>query len=390
MIISLRHSFPFMASVCALLLSALMMCGCGGGSSDDDDEIIVDPILEPTRTFKMGFTPWLYEASINAMDVTYSRLSTHGDIIKQHLQGGIPWQEALDQTDYHFNVEAEITNRVNRTPSGTSVFLAIDSLNSARDALSPNWGETDNQDRTGEWATRSWSSPEVIQAYLNFSIDMINRFDPEYFEYGTEVSELILNDPAGYLEFLVFAEAVHTSLSTLYPDLKLVTSVALKSPGSSEMQLIEASYSELMEYTDVLGISVYPYAFFNHNDKGDPANLPIDWLSQAEAIAGNKPMAISETGWIAENLVIDDFQFSEESDPTKQNAYLQNLLDRSQTMDMEFVIWWTATDFDTLWENELAQDPIAKIWKDIGLYDQNQSPRMALQTWDEWLGYEVE
>ena len=390
MIISLRHSFPFLASVCALLLSALVMCGCGGGSNDDDDEIIIEPILEPTRNFKMGFTPWLYEASFDAMDVTYNRLSTHGDIIKQQIQGGIPWQESLDQTDYHLNVEAEITNRINRTPAGSSVFLAIDSLNTSRDALSPNWGETDNQDRTGEWATRSWNSPEVIQAYLNFSIDMINRFDPEYFEYGTEASELILNNPAGYLEFVIFAEAIYTSLSTLYPDLKLVTSVALKSPGSSQMQLIEASYGEVMEFTDVLGISVYPYAFFSHDDKGDPANLPIDWLSQAEAIAGSKPMAISETGWIAEDLEIAEFQLSAMSDATKQNAFLENLLDRSQTMNMEFVIWWTVTDFDTLWENELAQDPVAKIWKDIGLYDQNQSPRIALQTWDEWLGYEVE
>jgi len=28
---------------------------------------------------------------------------------------------------------------------------------------------------------------------------------------------------------------------------------------------------------------------------------------------------------------------------------------------------------------------VAKIWKDIGLYDENQNMRAALQTWDGWL-----
>ncbi len=365
----------------AILISASFIA-CGGSSSDDTPP---PPPPVEQRAFYMGFTPWLYEASLDAIDVTYSRISTHGDMIKHQIQGGIPWQESLDQTAYHENVEAEIQGRLDNTASGTQIFLAIDSLNTSRDGLSPNWGEIDNQPLPGEWANRSWSSPEVIEAYINFSVDMINRFQPTYFEYGTEASELILNNPIGYAEFVIFSQAVHSTLSTLYPNLKLMTSVAIKSPSSSEMQLIEAAYSELMPYTDVLGISVYPYVFFNHNDRGDPDNMPVDWLSQINNIAGAKPLAISETGWIAEDLEITEFQYAETSDETKQAAYSTQLLQAAEDMNMEFVIWWTISDFDTLWNNELAQDPVAKIWKDIGLYDENQSPRPALQVWDSWL-----
>ena len=375
--------------VIQMTFAAILAClfiACSS-SSNNDTNIIVDP-EEPTRNFKMGFTPWLYEASLEAIDVTYSRLTSHGDIIKHQFHGGIPWQESLDQTEYHANVEAEIQGRLDQTPAGVDVFLAIDSLNTSRDALSPNWGAEFNQDRTGDWEARSWSSPQVIQAYINFSIDMIDRFNPTHFEYGTEASELILNNPTGYIEYLIFAEAVHTALKALYPNLKLMTSVALKSPGSTEMQLIEASYAQLMPYTDVLGISIYPYVFYNHTDRGNPANMPSNWLSHINGIAGTTPIAISETGWIGEDLTIDEFQYSEQSDSSKQNDYASRLLIAANSMNAEFVIWWSIADFDTLWENELAQDPVAKIWKDIGLYEQNQNPRTALQTWDMWLSYQ--
>lgn len=369
-------------SVLIIALSVLFFIGCGG-SSETEPPPIEPPVAK--RSFYMGFTPWLYEASTNAIDVTYSRMTTHGDMIKHHIMGGIPWQEALDQTPYHENVEGEINDRLNRTPSGTKVFLAIDSTNSGRDGLSLNWGANQNEELPGEWANRSWSSPEVIEAYINFSIDMINRFQPTHFEYGTEASELLLNDPTGFAEFIVFSQAVHTSLSVLFPDLKLMTSIALKSPSNTEMQLIEAAYGELMPYTDVLGVSTYPYVFYNHNDRGDPANMSSDWLTQVSSIAGTKPLAISETGWIGEDLDIAVFGYSENSDETKQAAYATILLQAADDMDMEFVIWWTVSDFDTLWNDTLFQDPVAKIWKDIGLYDGDQNPRAMISVWDNWL-----
>ncbi len=135
----------------SLLLGAMLvgaLCACSGGGSSES--LAVEQPATPTRSFEMGFTPWLYEATSEAQDVTYARLIAHGDIIKHHLMGGIPWQEALDGT----------------------------------------------------------------------------------------------------------------ALSSRYPNLKLMTSVAMKSPGSTEMQEIATRIGSLLPYTDVLGISIYPYVFF--------------------------------------------------------------------------------------------------------------------------------
>ena len=340
----------------------------------------------------MGFTPWMYEATLDAMDVTYTRLIQHGDIIKHHIMGGIPWQEALDQTAYPQNIEDDLNGKINRTPNSTVVFLAIDSLNTERNFLTPNWNaQGDNQPLTGDWLNRSWNSPEVITAYINFASDLIDRFQPRYFEYGTEFTELIINDPAAYPDYVEFAQAVYTQLKASYPNLELMTSVALKSPGSTEMQQIAAQIVQVLPYTDVLGISVYPYAFYEHADRGDPANMPGNWLSQVSQFSQGKPLAISETGWIAEDLqiVFPQFTYAESSNVTKQNSFASMLLTAANSMNMKLVIWWTVTDFDTLWNNELGQDPVAKIWKDIGLYNQDQIARAGLHTWDEWLSRQV-
>ncbi|WP_460234714.1 hypothetical protein [Aurantivibrio plasticivorans] len=371
------------------LLSLLCLIGCGGGSSGSQSS---QPVVNPpaTRSFSMGFTPWLYEASVTAQDLTYTRLAAHGDIVKHHLLGGVPWQQALDQTPYHPNLEAEVQNRIARTSSSTDVFLAIDSLNSERSGLALDRGEFDNMPLQGEWATRSWSSPEVIDAYINYASDMIDRFQPRYFEYGTEISELLLNDFSSYTEYLIFAEAVYGRLKATYPDLNIMVSVALKTPGGSEMQLIEDNIAAVLEFSDVVGLSVYPYVFFSHSDRGNPENLPANWLTQANEFSGGKPIAISETGWIGESLEITDFNYSAESNEGYQNGYLSLLLADANNLNASIVIWWATTDYDTLWVDTLAQDPLAKIWKDIGLYDENQLSRLALGTWDDWLAREVD
>ncbi len=370
-----------MKAIFSLIFIIVVISGCSSGSSTNSEP------AESGRSFKMGFTPWLYAASVDAQQTTYNRLNAQGDMIKHHFMGGVPWQEAFDKTPYRENLQGEIAGRLARTGSSVDVFLAIDSLNSARDGLTLYWGDTQNMPLSGEWANRSWSSPEVITAYINFASDLIDRFQPTHFEYATEISELILNKPEVFADYLVFSETIYTALSQSYPDLKLITSVAMKSPASNEMQMIKGSMVDIMPFTDVLGISIYPYAFFAHADKGDPENLPANWLTQASQIANGKPMAISESGWIAEDLDIKakTYTVSETSDTTKQAAYASLLLESANDLDMEFVIWWAVTDYDVLWTDTLGQNLLAKIWKDIGLYDESQVARPALTVWDSWL-----
>lgn len=364
----------------ALITAMLLLAGCGGESGNDGSG--GPDAATDTRPYYLGFTPWPYAATTNAVSDTYNRIQNHGDIVAHHLMDGIPWDAAYNETALPAGVESDISGRLGSTRDGQAIYLAVDAINGARNGLANDWTDAGSQPRSAPWDTRGFADPEVIAAYSNFALDMIERFDPAYFNYASEISELVLNDPDQFDDFVTFAQGVAANIRDDHPDLPLLVSVALKSPGSDEAGEIVAEFDRLLPYIDIVGISVYPYAFFGHASAGNPASLPDNWLSQIEALAGTKPVAITETGWIAEDLDIAGFGLSVDGSPARQSAYVETLLAEAEALEAEFIIWFSVVDYDTLWEDDLGMDDVAKIWKDTGLYDESLTARPALNAWD--------
>ncbi len=331
----------------------------------------------------MGFTTWPYDATAMAVNFVYTETSARGDFIAHHLDGGVPWQAALDGAAYHPAVEAEIQTRLDNTPANQRMYLAISPFNGARDGLAGNWGADPNEGLLAPWDTRDFDSPEVIVAYTNFARDLITRFQPTYFNLGIEASELLVNDLTRFNRYVTFATQVANALRADFPDLRLMISVALKSPGSVRADTIEANIGPLIDLVDVVGISVYPYVFFDHADKGDPDNLPSNWFSQIQNIANGKPIAVAETAWIAERLEVPIFGVDVMANAQNQADYMVELFAEAEALDAEFVVWWALVDFDALWNAALGQDPLARIWRDTGLFDESLNPRPALDIWQQ-------
>lgn len=372
----MRGQFLKIMPLAAVLAS---LQACGGGSSGTPPQPLPTPT--ETRSFELGFSPWPYDDSATAINFVYSEVALRGDFIAHHLDAGIPWDEALSGTPYPAAVEGEISARLSNTPSDMRTYLALSPLNSSRDGLAEYWASTANQSLVAPWDTRRLDDSNVISAYVNFASDLIRRFGPDYFNLGIEVSELAVNDSVAYDELVNFTAAVSADLKAQFPAVQLMISVALKSPDSVEAATIRAELPRLIQYVDVVGVSVYPYVFFEHEDRGDPANLPADWLSQISAIADGKPIAIAETGWAAQNLVIPAFGVDVASDAEKQDAYLEILFAAAESLDARFIVWFFLADFDAFWNGSLQQDPVAQIWRDTGLYDEDLNPRPALDTW---------
>jgi hypothetical protein len=340
----------------------------------------------------MGFTPWPYEATTAAVDDLYGRVLANGEFIAHHIDGGIPWPEAFAGTAYNANVEAELADRLARTPAGTPVYLAITPISSPRDGLAEYWGASKGLARPGPWAAKGFDDPDVIQAFVSYALDLIDRFDPAWFNYAIETTELALNGTQADLDGLVaFASQVYPQLKAAHPDLPIFVSGGFRSPGSSEAGAIEAAYTRLLPYTDRIGVSLYPFVFFEHAGKGDPDALPVGWLQQAQDLDPAKRLIIAETAWIAEPLVIPQFGVDVPATAADQAAYLERLFDEVERLDAELVTWWAPVDFDTLWSQTLGSDPIAKIWRDTGLWDENLQPRQGLSVWqarraEPWTG----
>lgn len=366
-----------------LLVLLVLTTGCGGSSSAP--AVTSPPPLPPaaTRSFYMGFTPWPYDDTQAAIDDTNQRIQDNGDIVAHHIMGGIPWEEALQGLPYPPDVEADLNARAQMVQPGKQVFLAIESLDPWRNGLALKWGPGRNQLLQAPWDTRSFADPEVAASYINFALDQIDRFDPIYFNYGTEISELMLNNPAAFDEYVVFAEAVYDGIKAIHPNLPLMASIAMKDPLSPEIAIIAAGFDRIRDFVDVVGASAYPYVFYGHPFAEDPANLPPEWLSQINDFARGKPVAVTETGWIAQDLNIPGFGLRIPGNAEFQRAYVTQMLRESNDLNMKFVIWFTLVDYDALLGFVQTNDLI-EIWRDTGLIDENLVGRPSLAEWQDW------
>ena len=107
-------------------------------------------------------------------------------------------------------------------------------------------------------------------------------------------------------------------------------------------------------------------------------------------LAPNKPFAISETGYCAEDLVLTDFGINIEASEQWQKEYIQKVLIEANKLGAEFLIWFVYRDYDLL-ESNLPDPSIAlKIWRDNGLQNGNGDRRPSHDTWDIWKSLDVQ
>ncbi len=373
-----------------LMIASLLPFGvsCSEQSSGDSED---SPVL--TRSFRMGFTPWPFDATVQAQDEVYSFIEGNADLFAIHLDGGIPWPEAFTPNNFDnfgLGVKNEINGIVSRLASMTNkeIYLAVSPFNGLRDGKALYWNSSTNESIPEPWASLDFDSDFLVSAYANFVDELIKKFNPKYVNYAIEINEYYHNSPSGRTKLQYFYINVYTILKSKYPNIKFMTSFTLSSPGSTKMQESADLFLSLADYQDLTGISVYPYAFFSHSDKGDPENLPSDWLSQILRIAPGKPYFVAETGFVGEPLSIPEFTLDVVSDEEKQSAYLVKLFEESNTMDVEGIVWFSSHDFDDLWSSVL-NDNLSLIWRDTGLKDGDQQPRQALGVWEEWLKYKL-
>ena len=105
-------------------------------------------------------------------------------------------------------------------------------------------------------------------------------------------------------------------------------------------------------------------------------------------MAPEKPVAICETAFLAEDLSLERFNGNTiEGRQKYQLEYLDLVFNHMTGLNCKFVIWFVIRDYDQLWllMEERGADEIFKSWRDTGLIDDKGNPRQALGCWDSWL-----
>ena len=365
----------------AMAMAVLMVCGVVCGVM-----LAGCPSGPPTRTFYMSFTQWPYAAGADAIGETFDLIRPNSDMLSFHLDEGVPWPEAYAGGTYNANYEGFLSLLLDEVDAGDTVYLALASLNASRTNLADYRGTEGNQVRPAPWNDYGFAIEDVVFAYTNFCLEMIGRFHPKFFNYAIDATELYFENPALWSLYVDFNAQVYANIKERYPNLMVGLSIALKNPGDPLSKDLDKRVGDLAPYFDFLGVSIYPYVFFGPAVTGDPDTLERGWLSQAVDMARGKPVAVTETAWLAEDLTVNQFGISVAGTPDWQAEYVNRLLLAAEEISALFVTWYTVADFDQLLDSfpEASVDYL-KIWRDTGLYDETLAARPALATWQEFL-----
>ncbi len=342
----------------------------------------IDDLTPEKRSFYMGFQPWEHDLSYAAKIHAYDNISKYGDIISTQLDNGVPWEQALTGADYPPDVQKELDERKELTPDNVKVFLTLMPLAENRKGFAPYWGEVNDEIRVS-WTNRNFKDTLVIKAYLNYCKRMIDFFEPDYFAYALEANASFAETDVIYQDFLVFCDTVYHTLKIEYPNLPIMLTLVTNFLGGD---IVEGTTEQLLQYSDYVAISSYPFLLPNIPiGNANPQNIPSNWFNRMVALEPNKPVCISETAYIADNLKLPTYFIDLKAREEWQAEYVQELFEEMNNLNAEFIIWFTARDYNYAGKKlEGIVDPAYYIWIDTGILDEDGKERQSAKIWKAW------
>jgi hypothetical protein len=339
-----------------------------------------------TRSFHLGFTPFPYAISWEAVQYTYATIGREADLICHSFDEGVPWVEALAGTPFSAHVQGDWDLRRSLTPPGHRVFVQVTPMNFWRNGLSLYRGTANDQPLPPDWQNARFSDQKVKQAYLNYCQRAIAFFRPDYFNFAIEVNLLLGNAPQLWADYLDLHQFVYRELKRAHPQLPIFCSLhaGYLLRGYEDRQDYDAqerAARELGPFMDIFGMSIYLYG-----TKFGTNSLPPDLFARIKALAGDKPLAVTETGYLAQDLYMGPpWNVTIASTAEKQRDYIEYLLRGANEYNLVLVSNFVLRDYDELWRSVGAQPDITALWRDTGLFDEAGRERPALAVWRRYL-----
>ena len=347
-----------------LMIKLLISLNCVAANAADE------------RMFYMGFTPWLYDFSVEAIDSTYSYINSHSDVIAHHLEEGVPWTEARTRTGYHPNMMWGWNLRKIKSSRDLKVFVSISPLNQSRSGLAEYRGESTEMALPTRFQGRSFNDPIVKLAYLNYAESVIRFFEPDYLAIAIEANELYFNNRAQWPDFVELYIETYAALKLRHPELPIFFTTSLHNMNQMRKDTDDAwrEMSMLWNYADIAAFSYYPFMEYPLN-----SNDPVAMMDKIRAHT-DKPLAISESGYPAQPIDYPGLSYIPTTERL-QGEIMFRMLNKVYRDQYEFFIAWTYRDFDQLM-NRTNMPAISALWRDTGLLSETGKRRLSSEVWD--------
>ncbi len=208
---------------------------------------------------------------------------------------------------------------------------------------------------------------ENKQAYMESTIDFVEKYQPEYFGMGVEINIMKEKSPGDYDEFVVFYNEVYDEIKKVSPDTKVFTVFQLEKMKGCEFWIEKScnssnSHWELMDdfKKDIAAFTTYPGLVYK-----DPSDIPEDHYAGINEHT-SKPVAFLENGWHSEA-----YPPGWESSEEEQARYVGRFFELTKYLDVEVTIWSFMYDQGTI-----------QPFNSMGL---RRSDGTARPSWDAWV-----
>jgi hypothetical protein len=352
-----------------VVLAFLLGPAAGLGASGQNTAAV--PAVERPRPFRMGFTAFPYDITVEAVQQTRQFVGANADLIAHHIEG-VPWAEALRDEPFPKELVAEYEGKRSMTPPGAKVYLAV----------SPGRGDLKLPDKGAtplppDLRGKPYDDPVVKKAFLNYCRRSIDFFKPDYLAIGIEVNEIFSAGAGKWRAYAELHRYIYGEVKKEHPSLPIFASFTLHNMIKDRGPML-AAWEELMPFNDLVAVSFYPFL------AGAPAEKALAWLTE-KFDRFKKPYAMVETNEAAERLVFPQSKFVLDGTPEKQAAYVRMLLALAEQHRFEFVVLLIHRDYDALWDKIKPTAPELFIaWRDCGLVDEQGNARPAYAVWREY------
>jgi hypothetical protein len=330
------------------------------------------------RAFRMGFTGFPHDFTLEAVSEARQFLRENGDLIAHHIEG-LPWAEALKNLPFSKALLDEWEGKKAATPPRGKVYLAI----------SPGRGDLKVAEKglplPAELKGKSYEDQLVQQAFLNYCRRAIEFFKPDYLAIGIEVNEIYQAGADKWRAYTNLHQYIYQELKREHPTLPIFASFTLHGMlnlrGKARDGMLGA-FQEIMPCNDFVAVSFYPFIAGGSTNYSEA----LAWMT-ANFDRYKKPYAVAETGEAAERLVFPKSGQVIGGTAEKQAAYYQALLALAQARQFKFVVSFIHRDYDALWEKIQGNSPeFFMAWRDCGLVDEKGNQRPAYAIWKRYFG----
>jgi hypothetical protein len=340
---------------------ALLLTGCGGGSGGSGDS--GGSTACPTITLAKGFS-----LSPQGFPMDYNRLPEFFTEIKGLGDSAVMWNgswrdDAINGSD------------AGAIPAAAKLVLDNASSYCYTPVVVFGWrsGAT-LYIRVPSNPTNNWTNTEARLLFKDMLVSFATSNRPPYIFLGNENDFYYEQNQADYENWLSFYNQAYDAIKAASPSTLVgpvfnyehIAGVGVLNGWTTDYW--QALDSHNINKVDIVGITVYPFLSY-----ASAKSVPVNYLNSLFSRIGSKPVAITETGWPAENLggLNPLWNTSEQ----EQIDYISSLFSAMTGKDVRFVNWLflhaMQNDGSTGW----------KLFGSVSLRNSSGGKRSAYDVW---------